>query len=424
MPGRSTPITLRAQALAMLEEGVPVSRITEYTTLSQPTIFRIRRIAIERGYDPQVSREFKDEYFTDAPRSGRPKVITEETLTNVLEMVRKNREGREMSAKNIGFFTGISQMSTLRILNSQSLGKFKPTYKPGLTAAMREARFKFCIEHQHWSIEDWKNVIWSDETSVMLGHRRGATRVWRTKEERYDGTVIRTRWKKASEFMFWGCFSYDKKGPMHIWTRETAQEKKLATIELETINAIREPILKAEWEINTAMRRINLGKQPRGRKPQWKFTPKTGKLVRNAKAGGVDWYRYGRVILMKKLIPFAKEFAKERSKTLVQEDNAPSHAHKTQEEIYSIFGVQRLLWPGNSPDLNMIEPAWAYLKRVTTKNGPLKTRKEAEDAWTKAWSELKQSRIQAWIERIKPHIDKVIELEGGNYYREGRKKKS
>ena len=77
---------------------------------------------------------------------------------------------------------------------------------------------------------------------------------------------------------------------MHIWTRETAQEKKLATIELETINAIREPILKAEWEINTAMRRINLGKQPRGRKPQWKFTPKTGKLVRNAKAGGVDWY--------------------------------------------------------------------------------------------------------------------------------------
>src|SRR2546430_1245949 len=114
-------------------------------------------------------------------------------------------------------------------------------------------------------------------------------------------------------------------------------------------------------------------------------------------------------LMMRKLIPFAKECAKERSKTLVQEDNAPSHAHKTQEEIYSIFGVQRLLWPGNSPDLNMIEPAWAYLKRVTTKNGPLKTRKEAEDAWTKAWSELKQSRIQAWIERIKPHIDKVIE---------------
>jgi hypothetical protein len=34
-------------------------------------------------------------------------------------------------------------------------------------------------------------------------------------------------------------------------------------------------------------------------------------LVWNAKAGGIDWYRYGRVILMKKLIPFAKECIKE-----------------------------------------------------------------------------------------------------------------
>jgi hypothetical protein len=70
----------------------------------------------------------------------------------------------------------------------------------------------------------------------------------------------------------------------------------------------------------------------------------------------------------------------------------------------------------------MIEPSWAYLKRVTTKNGPLKKRKDAMDAWTLAWKNLEQTRIQAWIERIKPHIDKIIELEGGNHYKEGRDK--
>ena len=67
----------------------------------------------------------------------------------------------------------------------------------------------------------------------------------------------------------------------------------------------------------------------------------------------------------------------------------------------------------------MIEPAWAYLKRVTTKKGPLKTRKKAEEAWKKAWNDLEQSRIQAWIECIKPHIDMVLELEGRNHYCEG-----
>jgi len=28
--------------------------------------------------------------------------------------------------------------------------------------------------------------------------------------------------------MFWGCFSYDQKGPCYIWEEETAKEKKEA----------------------------------------------------------------------------------------------------------------------------------------------------------------------------------------------------
>jgi hypothetical protein len=165
-------------------------------------------------------------------------------------------------------------MSALRILRANKVGKWKPTWKPGLTQAIRDARYKFALDHQNWSLEDWKNVIWSDETSIMLGHRRGATRVWRTKEERYDETVIRRRWKKASEFMFWGCFSYDKKGPMHIWTPETAQEKSAAAKELEIINAIREPTLKAEWEIRTgvtAMYGSRSPTEPHG--ARWHSTP-------------------------------------------------------------------------------------------------------------------------------------------------------
>ena len=35
-----------------------------------------------------------------------------------------------------------------------------------------------------------------------------------------------------------------------------------------------------------------------------------------------------------------------------------------------------------------------------------------EEAWIKAWKELPQTQIQAWIERIR--------LEGGNEYAEGR----
>jgi transposase len=72
----------------------------------------------------------------------------------------------------------------------------------------------------------------------------------------------------------------------------------------------------------------------------------------------------------------------DRPDTLVQEDNAPSHAsHFQQELVYNLHAVLRLLWPGNSPDLNMIEPCWMWMKRETTKRGAPSVRKEAEIAW-------------------------------------------
>ena len=43
-----------------------------------------------------------------------------------------------------------------------------------------------------------------------------------------------------------------------------------------------------------------------------------------------------------------------------------------------------------------------------------------EFKWREAWQELEQKRIQAWIERIPRHIKKVISLDGGNEYKEGR----
>jgi hypothetical protein len=124
-------------------------------------------------------------------------------------------------------------------------------------------------------------------------------------------------------------------------------------------------------------------------------------------------------VLLPKLLPFAQGLRCLYPGIVVQEDKAPSHTAKIHQTYYNAAEVQRLIWPGNSLDLNMIEPAWGYLKRVTTQKGPLQSRAAAEKAWAKAWDELEQWRIQAWIERIPRHIQKVIELKGGNDYREG-----
>jgi hypothetical protein len=125
------------------------------------------------------------------------------------------------------------------------------------------------------------------------------------------------------------------------------------------------------------------------------------------------------LILLPKLIPFAKECAKDRPNTLVQEDNASLHAHRHQDTVYLIYDVTRLLWPGNSSDLNAIEPAWFWLKRRTTALGAPTNRKAMEQAWYQAWKDLPQEQIQQWIAAIPHHIQEIIRLEGGNEYKEG-----
>jgi hypothetical protein len=70
----------------------------------------------------------------------------------------------------------------------------------------------------------------------------------------------------------------------------------------------------------------------------------------------------------------------------------------------------------------MIEPCWFWMKRETTKKGPITSNKALKEAWIKCWQDMPQKKIQAWIERIEPHIKDIIRLEGGNEYKEGRLK--
>ncbi|KAK5945820.1 hypothetical protein PMZ80_003028 [Knufia obscura] len=68
---------VRIQALALAEAHVSTERIQEVTGMDPKIIVGLRRLARERGYDPNVSMVLKEEYVWDPPNSikprGRPK---------------------------------------------------------------------------------------------------------------------------------------------------------------------------------------------------------------------------------------------------------------------------------------------------------------------------------------------------------------
>jgi hypothetical protein len=184
-------------------------------------------------------------------------------------------------------------------------------------------------------------------------------------------------------------------------------------------NEDNEPRLREEWEFNHSFERMGLRNRP-GRRATWKFNKANGKMVRENKKGGIDWWRYQTKILIPKLLPFAKRCKLSRPNTVVQEDKAPSHASKWQSPVFLSWDILRFLWPGNSPDLNMIEPCWPWMKRYTTSKGAPSISKTAKKLWLRCWARLPQTMIQKWIERIPRHIEEIIRLKGGNEYRKGR----
>jgi len=169
--------------------------------------------------------------------------------------------------------------------------------------------------------------------------------------------------------------------------------------------------------------RKKYGKNKGGPKPKWFYSKANGAIVREKGRGGIDWYRYQMVILRGKLLLWVKKMKLKLKRELVmQEDGAPSHSHQYQQRVFDSFEIIRILWPGNSPDLNAIEPCWFYMKRMTTKKGVF-GKKDIEERWMQCWKELPQEQIQAWIDRIPIYIQKVLDLKRGNEYEENRLKR-
>ena len=110
----------------------------------------------------------------------------------------------------------VSISTVYRVLKEHSYGVYKRTVKPGLIKEQMKERLDWCLEYKDWTLEDWKNVIWTDETSVQLGGVRGRRRCWRKKDEAYHDHVVTRRWKGFKEFIWWSCFLYNKKGPYYI----------------------------------------------------------------------------------------------------------------------------------------------------------------------------------------------------------------
>ncbi len=114
---------------------------------------------------------------------------------------------------NQGMQNTISEHTTRRTLKQMGYSSRRPHRVPLLSAKNRKQQFPQA--HQNWTIEDWKNVAWSDESRVLLQHSDGRVRIWRKEHESMDPSCLVSRVQAAGgSLMVWKIFSWHTLGPL------------------------------------------------------------------------------------------------------------------------------------------------------------------------------------------------------------------
>jgi hypothetical protein len=127
---------------------MPQHQITALITISKTSIYRIRKKAIEQGYNPVVSKLLLDIYVVNDPKPGRPSVLSADIVQMVKDIVTKNSTTRAWScgaiatevATRLNVKKSIYAKSVYKILKAKKYKSCKQTTKPGLIDEIKRKR--------------------------------------------------------------------------------------------------------------------------------------------------------------------------------------------------------------------------------------------------------------------------------------------
>ena len=109
----------------------------------------------------------------------------------------------------------VSLQTIRNTLKKEGLRSAVKAKKPLLSRAHGKAHLEFALEHQHWTLDDWSRVIWSDETKINRLGSDGRVWMWkRPGSALIDNHVNGTVKFGGGSLMVWGCMTTQGVGHM------------------------------------------------------------------------------------------------------------------------------------------------------------------------------------------------------------------
>ncbi|GFV92927.1 uncharacterized protein TNCV_1693201 [Trichonephila clavipes] len=102
-------------------------------------------------------------------------------------------------------------------------------------------------------------------------------------------------------------------------------------------------------------------------------------------------------------------------KFVFMDDNAICHRTLAVQDCLDSEGIQHLVWPARSPDLNPIENVWDALGReVSGRNYPPTNKNTLIRALTEEWDKLPQQLLDNVVQSMVRRVECCITLHGGH----------
>lgn len=337
---RKVPEKKKNTAISLLKNGNSLRHVAKKVKLGKTTVARIRQ-----EYCPEVLQS----------KGGRPQILSNRDKNYCVQKVTRKREKSAVKVtRDLKIDHGIecSPETVRRALRSRGLQAKEKPKKTLLRNQNVKARLAWCNEHKDWTLDDWKRVVWTDETKINRFNSDGRQWTWMRSDESLQNHNCKLTVKGGGgNIKLWSAITYAGVGWMCRISGNLDQ-----TLYKEILDD----------DLNQT----------------------------------IDYT--------------CQKLGLRRDQIIFQQDNDPKHTANSIQTYLKEQSYKVMEWPAQSPDLNPIENMWSLLKRKLNEfDSAPKGMEDLNERVTNVWyNQMKPEDCQKVINSMPRRIKACIRAKG------------
>ena len=154
-----------------------------------------RKIAHYSGISLGAISKIRNSHLKEHPKSvgGCPRKLSPRDISHGVRLITTAKATTAVDVKKsfeeMNNIT-VSAETVRRDLKKHGMKAVVQAKKPKLTQRHKKLRMEFATKYKDWTVEDWKRVIWSDETKINRCGSDGKKWVWKKQGEGLSDRLV------------------------------------------------------------------------------------------------------------------------------------------------------------------------------------------------------------------------------------------